>query len=681
MGSRHAGGSVGKALAFCMAIGGALVAECRVWTEATSGEAGETITVVVKAVTEEPVIAFDLLFRFDVKAFALLDRDFSQSEAARHAQVCGGDEYPAHGLAVARIVSAVPWPSEGLFALGREWELVRFHLRVRPAAAAGAHAAGIVETGIVGSNYVTVDNTAFVAMDGRNVPIAIIPGEAIVRAPTHPAPPAGFACSRDPRGARLSWLNPIAYEQILVARDGVLLAALAGNAETFVDEEVTEGPHAYAVRGCTSVDATVAVECRLVVGPPKIDAPVYLACVENGEYIKLSWWNPRSYDGIEVRRNGETVASLPGGARSFLDTEAPAGMALYQVVGRAAEIGSAPATCAIRGQWVLRLGSAVADPVTRIAALPVYVSNPMSIVGYSIVLGADPAEISVEGASFEGCVPGRLLPFMSGEIIGSTYAIFWGVFMAPTVQVLPPAIESRFLTVFLRVAPDVPAGAVLPITLDEHSAHTPHADIVIVAGHPDTAGGDVFYPTLIHGEVIVGDAAVPPVRDLRACADRGGLSIAWRNGGGYDRVEVEHDGALLAVLPGDAESIDAAPAGAAGAAWCRVRGAAGGVASPWTSVVHTDLPGVALFRRGDANADGSVNVADAIAFGGVLFLGESSGCEDALDCDDDGVVGVPDVLSLLSYLFATGAEPSSPGPRVRWFDPTPDSLGCGEGTP
>jgi formylglycine-generating enzyme required for sulfatase activity len=85
----------------------------------------------------------------------------------------------------------------------------------------------------------------------------------------------------------------------------------------------------------------------------------------------------------------------------------------------------------------------------------------------------------------------------------------------------------------------------------------------------------------------------------------------------------------------------------------------------------------AVFQRGDANADGTVNISDAISVLGFLFLGwqEAVPCADAGDVDDSGTLDIADAVYLLGYVFQGGPAPPAPfgkcGP-----DPTADALDC-----
>jgi hypothetical protein len=82
------------------------------------------------------------------------------------------------------------------------------------------------------------------------------------------------------------------------------------------------------------------------------------------------------------------------------------------------------------------------------------------------------------------------------------------------------------------------------------------------------------------------------------------------------------------------------------------------------------------FRRGDSNADGHVDIADAVHTLGYLFLGSTSplDCHDAADATDDGTLNLTDAIATLGYLFLGGAALPSPGPDDCGPDPTADQL-------
>ena len=85
------------------------------------------------------------------------------------------------------------------------------------------------------------------------------------------------------------------------------------------------------------------------------------------------------------------------------------------------------------------------------------------------------------------------------------------------------------------------------------------------------------------------------------------------------------------------------------------------------------LPGG--FIRGDVAADGTVNISDAVKALLVLFSGETTDCEDALDADDNGSLQITDPIYVLDYLFRSGSPITAPYPDAG-ADPTEDALGC-----
>ncbi len=89
------------------------------------------------------------------------------------------------------------------------------------------------------------------------------------------------------------------------------------------------------------------------------------------------------------------------------------------------------------------------------------------------------------------------------------------------------------------------------------------------------------------------------------------------------------------------------------------------------------LPGQAvLFKRGDVDQNGRLQITDAIALLGYLFLnGPEPGCLDAADMDNDARTGVGDAIYFLSYLFINGPAPHAPFETCG--ADTGESLGCG----
>jgi hypothetical protein len=82
------------------------------------------------------------------------------------------------------------------------------------------------------------------------------------------------------------------------------------------------------------------------------------------------------------------------------------------------------------------------------------------------------------------------------------------------------------------------------------------------------------------------------------------------------------------------------------------------------------------FLRADANADGQIDLPDALQILFVLFAGFTTDCPDALDANDDGNVGIADAVRVLTYVLGSVRSLPAPFP-VAGSDPTPaDALDC-----
>ena len=103
---------------------------------------------------------------------------------------------------------------------------------------------------------------------------------------------------------------------------------------------------------------------------------------------------------------------------------------------------------------------------------------------------------------------------------------------------------------------------------------------------------------------------------------------------------------------------------------------------PRVAVLRTDHACSApVFQRGDANADGELNIADAITILNHLFLGgEDPPCRKSADVDDEGQLSLTDAVIPLSFLFLGGRPPKAPFPHCG-IDPTDDALDCREFPP
>ncbi len=89
-----------------------------------------------------------------------------------------------------------------------------------------------------------------------------------------------------------------------------------------------------------------------------------------------------------------------------------------------------------------------------------------------------------------------------------------------------------------------------------------------------------------------------------------------------------------------------------------------------------------VFKRGDVNGSGMLDMADAISILSYLFAHDSLKCQLAADVNTSGVAGIDiaDAIYLLAYLFVHGAPPPAPfpecGPVLMPYDPWTAALGC-----
>lgn len=87
--------------------------------------------------------------------------------------------------------------------------------------------------------------------------------------------------------------------------------------------------------------------------------------------------------------------------------------------------------------------------------------------------------------------------------------------------------------------------------------------------------------------------------------------------------------------------------------------------------------GTTLFRRGDANGDGEIDISDGIRVLNFLFLGGvKTRCLDAMDLNDSAEIDISDGIYVFNFLFLGGPPPDPPGHLDCGPDPTEDALTC-----
>ena len=660
--------------------------ESRLWTEATSGEPGEEVSMRLYATNDVDITRIEVAVQFDTAALTFVGVDFSTSALANRNGDLGHLDYSVRGGLVIRGILTFFDPQAALPPT-ENWEFARLRFRVRSNAAPGTYAAGAVnsiEERPVNSLPDTWE-TCMLYGESQCSWATITPGTVTVRASTRPIPPDFLQCRQDLEAVQLTWGNWIAYDRVFILRDGATHATLSGDAETFTDPNPPLGTREYAVVGTVGAKATWAVTCTVDVGAPKVEAPLNAACESGEAGVALSWELSRAdYTAIAITRNGAPLAVLSGDTVAYTDAGPPAGTVYYDVIAYVDRWASPSCPCVVNGKFVLRLGSVRVAPGSAVAEVPVFLTSPRNWQAFSLGIALNSPEtlgVQVTGASTEGTVLEPYEPvFLTAQMGNGTSPrggmIAAGLFNAAGLRESPPTMETCVLKI--RCALDAYApGTVIPLRMSDKIRRPPGPGTSIVI----VVSGRANFAEHIDGEIVIGEAALPEVKDLKVQNAKGdGVLLSWRNGAAYDAVEVERNGVVIGTSDGNARSLTDTLDGA-GAYWYRVRGRAGDAVSPWSMVIHTYLPGVALFRRGDVNGDGVLNVADAIAACGLLFKDQPIGCLDAMDANDDGRLNLTDPVYVFAYLFAGGLPPPTPGPNVRWFDPTADDLDCATGSP
>jgi len=163
--------------------------------------------------------------------------------------------------------------------------------------------------------------------------------------------------------------------------------------------------------------------------------------------------------------------------------------------------------------------------------------------------------------------------------------------------------------------------------------------------------------------------------------------LRWANGSLYDRVQIYRDGQMHAEVSGTRSSfVDSGTVGIDPRAglvdrheYC-VRGSISFSQSVKSEPITVELPPTpplgTRFVRADSNADGELDISDAVHALNYLFVGgPAPSCEASADSNGDQGVDISDPVYLLGYLFLGGSAPKSPFPDCE-IDPELDGLGC-----
>jgi hypothetical protein len=101
-----------------------------------------------------------------------------------------------------------------------------------------------------------------------------------------------------------------------------------------------------------------------------------------------------------------------------------------------------------------------------------------------------------------------------------------------------------------------------------------------------------------------------------------------------------------------------------------------GLGAPFGLVLSIGGPPLLRYIRGDANADGAVNITDAVYLATFLLAGGAPiPCGKSADTDDGGSIELTDAVFLLNSLFLGGRGVAEPASSCG-VDPSADVLTC-----
>ncbi len=415
-----------------------------------------------------------------------------------------------------------------------------------------------------------------------------------------------------------------------------------------------------------------------------------LTCVQSsptGSTVDLAWTNGTAYDSITVRRGGVVVGNLGGGATSFSDNPG-FGSHNYTVQGSDAGIPSAEIPCSIDILPAPVTGLSCSQPDPNLQDIELSWTNGMVYDEIHVYLGINlQGVLAGTATSFAaGGLPVALHTYRVAGVVGGVESV--RIDCAIDVQAPPPlGFTFRIIDSIGSYDPGTGIGqADVPMAAFESPSNLgfPNAvqgfsigatfDSSMLAIASVSEGAAIDNPSFFDGELLPTSLTVGVIIDFNnlvtiSLASEVELvvanfvtnsgNLAGNGAGATTAVELE-DGLGSGVSPVDnivvVNALSYAPSKVDGTV--TLNPASGGG-----------------FRRGDANGDTDVNIADGVYTLDYLFASGPATCLDALEANDDGTVNIADGVTILNYLFLMGAAPPAPFPGCG-TDPTPDGINC-----
>lgn len=309
--------------------------------------------------------------------------------------------------------------------------------------------------------------------------------------------------------------------------------------------------------------------------------------------------------------------------------------------------------------------------------VPIRMDADQNVLGFSIYMEYDVSKVNITGVSLGEAVEPLDPEWSDGTIDNTRGELSWGVVFDLSGPTLTKELPAGTNLEVLRLTVDVLVDSDTTVTLNLTNINSSEPRRVNVIA--DTEGKAVSpAPTLQDGTVIIEDLA--PRIDTTSYVDNEGdpgqvFRVAGEN--------FDQPGLAVSVCGKEAEFslVENGRALEITAPDCEPGTAAVEVCTDFGCDV--DLDGFAyagignIFKRGDSNEDGTVNITDGIATLGFLFTGrgEPPGCRDAADANDDGLVNITDPVATFEFLFRGTAPIPFPFQECG-EDPTSDNVSC-----
>lgn len=473
-------------------------------------------------------------------------------------------------------------------------------------------------------------------------------------------PVTNLACVQDVLDVDLTWTNNGAYDQLEVRRDGVVIATLPGGTTSYTDAGPGSGNYSYTVAAQVGQEESTR---SCVIQVSTVNPVTALTCEQIDSDVVLNWTNGGgvgggNYDFIQITRNGAGIDLIPGTQDSYVDQGAPDGIQTYGVIGLIGADQSAVTNCTLTvidlnvSDLIIALiaaGTGATDSAGSMqdALTAIFVDNlllEVSLVSELQSQGLDLGNFERIWIDF-GTFPNNHSLLGSGGQILADYVNGGGKLFMSGGDTF--CFDNQTAVHALNGIGACSDGPFLDVVTEVEGIATTECGLLDFTGVKQTNGEalikiDNLTPLTTGTAILSGMYDTPGPLTAAVINQAGGGKIISQSvevgtiGVGDDKEDL---------LERYISCFDAGPV----------------------------LPD---FIRGDANYDGSVNVADAVTVLDVLFSSAPVGdCEKALDFNDSGAVDVADAVYGLEFLFNNGPDPISPFPSCG-PDGTADGLPC-----